>query len=256
MAPGTILQLMYLRSRLKRWPSDYKSFLEVGSGIGVLSQVFLDAGYSGRGFDLNQTANKVNALRNAKAISEGRYRVECCDFMECGSVEPVDFIASSFVIEHLESHFIAEYFRKARSLLKPGGRILTIVPGDPWSWGIEDDIAGHVRRYDRKGLQMLADSHRMQILDLRGLTWPLSNILLPVSNFLVRRADIKLLDRSLHQRTIASGYRDITFKTKFPLWSKLLLNSWTLAPFHAMQLAGARSPRCLVLYCEMSVMAH
>jgi SAM-dependent methyltransferase len=247
---------MYIRSRLRQWPSGYQSFLEVGSGVGILSQVFLDAGYSGRGFDLNQKANKLNALRNANAVSEGRYRVECRDFMESGSIEPVDFIASSFVIEHLELDLVAEYFRKARSLLKPGGRILTIVPGDPRSWGVEDQVAGHVRRYDRKSLQMLADSHRMQILDLRGLTWPLSNMLLPVSNFLVRRAEIALLDHSLHHRTIASGYRDIKFKTTFPLWSKIFLNSWTLAPFHAMQLAGARSSRCLVLYCEMSVMAR
>lgn len=120
------------------------------------------------------------------------------------------------------------------------------------AWGIEDEIAGHVKRYTRDCFKKLAAAHGMQITDLAGLTWPLSNLLLPVSDFLVKRSESRLLGKSMEERTVASGHRDVQFKTNFPWWLKPLLNRITMLPWHVLQLMRRDSERALILYCEMT----
>ena len=80
----------------------------------------------------------------------------------------------------------------------------------------EDRIAGHLRRYTFAGVSALARSATLAIRNLRGLFHPLSNLLLPVFDFLVRAAETHQLNLTSHQRTIESGARDVPFKTKFP----------------------------------------
>jgi SAM-dependent methyltransferase len=252
MAPGSILQHMYVRSRVHQWPTNGRTFYEMGSGDGRLSAQLLNEGFTGRGFDLNETANAFNRQLNAEAISTGRYSVEDGSFIECEGLKPVDVVASMMVIEHLEAPLVDAYFRKARSLLKPSGRIVTLVPADMQAWGVEDEVAGHLKRYTRECFHELAKAHDMTIVDLAGLTWPLSNLLLPVSNYLVSRAEAPLLSKSMHERTVASGHREVQFKTTFPWWTRLLLNPVAMLPWHALQRLGRNSERSLVLYCEMT----
>jgi len=252
MAPGSILQQMYMRRRVRSWSLLNRTFYEVGSGDGQLSRLLLAEGFTGRGFDLNLTSNAFNRELNAKAISAGRYNVVNGSFFESEDLAEVGIIASAMVIEHLEAPLVDAYFHKARRLLKPDGRLVTLVPADMRAWGVEDEIAGHVKRYTRECFANLARAHRMKIVDLAGLTWPLSNLLLPVSNLLVRRAESSLLSKSLQERTVASGHREVRFKTTFPWWSRLLLNPVTMLPWHAMQSMGRNVDRSLVLYCEMT----
>ena len=252
MAPGTLLQQMHLRSRMRTWPSEGKTFYEMGSGDGMLSELLLQAGFTGRGFDLNTLANESNTVLNAAAIAEGRYAVENGSFIDREGLPPVDIIASCMVIEHLEAPLVEAYFTKAKSLLKRGGRIVTFVPANMKAWGVEDEVAGHVKRYTRPCFRDLAQAHDMEIQNLVGLTWPLSNLLLPLSNYLVRRSESALIGKSMEERTVASGHRNVKFKTTFPWWVKLLINPITLAPWYGLQCLGHHSDSALVLYCEMT----
>lgn len=237
---------------MRRWSSSGRTFWEMGSGDGYLSKLLLDQGFVGCGFDLNTQANAFNRTLNADAIAAGRYRVEDGSFIDREGLEKVDVIISSMVIEHLEAPLVAGYLRKAKSLLREHGRIITLVPAGMFAWGVEDEVAGHVKRYDRDCFDRLAAAHGLHIANLAGLTWPLSNLLLPASNFLVKRAESRLLDRSMHERTVASGHREVRFKTTFPWWMRLLLNRVTMLPWHGLQLLGKDSSRALILYCEMT----
>ena len=153
---------------------------------------------------------------------------------------------------HLEAPLVEAYFRKAKSLLREGGKLVTLVPAGMFAWGVEDDVAGHVKRYERDCFKALVTQHGLRIDDLAGLTWPLSNMLLPVSNFLVKRSESRLHDKSMLERTVASGHREVKFKTTFPWWTRLLLNRVTMLPWHGLQLLGKDSTRALILYCEMA----
>jgi hypothetical protein len=154
------------------------------------------------------------------------------------------------VLEHWTEEQVEAFLAKASGLLVPGGRLCVLVPGSPSHWGIEDDTAGHLRRYTFEALRALAHKTGLVIVDLRGLTYPLSNLVLSLSNLLVRRSESHKIALSAHERTIASGSRSVAYKTTFPGWLRLFVNEGTLYPFHVAQIFFRDNPASLVIYCE------
>jgi cyclopropane fatty-acyl-phospholipid synthase-like methyltransferase len=183
LAPGNILQLMHLKRRLQGFSG--KRFVEVGAGNGHISNYLLELGMRGRGLDLNESACHNNRTLNQGYIDEERYTVEHTDFMDARF--EADVIISSMVIEHLDQAGVDRYFEKCRDSLQPGGLVITFVPGDPGHWGIEDEIAGHQKRYTFRCFDDIARRHQLELRHQAGLTYPLSNWLFPLSNYLVRR---------------------------------------------------------------------
>lgn len=250
LPPGTILQRLHVRRRLKSMGFYGGSFYEVGSGQGELSNLLLEAGFVGTGFDLNPTACERNAKLNRRWLDSGAYRVRLEDFMNARDLAPADLIVTSMVLEHWPQDRVRSFFDLCPRLLTPRGRLVVLVPGSPDDWGIEDEIAGHLRRYTRESLGHEALAAGLIIHDLRGLTYPLSNLLLRLSNRLVRRSETHKLALSSEEQTIASGSRDVPYKTDFPGWIKLLVNEISLYPFHLAQSAAGKHPRSLVVYGE------
>jgi SAM-dependent methyltransferase len=245
--PGTILQRLYLRERLRAVPPG--RFVEIGIGTGGLSHELLRLGWRGEGWDLSEEAVARSAETNAGAVADGRYAVRRGDWLEETGGE-ADLVASSMVIEHLPDDREAQYFERCRDVLTELGRAVVVVPASPRHWGIEDEIAGHQRRYTRAGLAARFDELGFQVEHLAGLTFPVSNVLLPISNALVRRSEEHKRALSQEERTRQSGTRDVAFKTTFPRALGLVLNERALYPLHLAQKAARGSDRALVLYAE------
>lgn len=252
LPPGTILQLLYLRERL----ADIKPgfFIEIGPGSGEISNLLLELGWGGVAYDFEPRT--VDRLRDrfSGQISEGRFDVRNEDFFQVNAdlFNGIDLIISCMVLEHLNGELEKQFMQHCSELLNEGGLMIGLVPASPAHWGIEDEIAGHCRRYTRESLHELAGSNGWNIRHCVGLTYPLSNILLPVSNFLVWRAEKFKLEMSEIEKTKASGIRDVPYKTTFPKFLSVLLNEYVLLPLHWIQKAFANSKSSLVLYFEVS----
>lgn len=248
VAPGHVLQSLYVKERLRR--RRLRTFVEVGAGNGSLSRDLLKLGLTGIGFDLNADACAHNRELNAKAVASGRYAVRCENFL-AAPVQPVDLIISSMVVEHLTATEIHAYFSRCRELLSPGGVSVCIAPASPRHWGIEDDIAGHQRRYTRGAFDEIAREHGLRVAHIAGLTYPLSNLLLGLSNRLVRRSESWKLKIDAQARTVASGDRHVRGKTEFPDFVRFFVNEVTLYPLHLVQRLFTTHPDALVLYVEL-----
>ena len=157
---------------------------------------------------------------------------------------------SCMVMEHLEDDAQNAIMKMSADCLKKGGVMIGLVPSSPAHWGIEDDIAGHCRRYTRNSIETLVSVNGWKLLHIAGLTFPISNLLLPVSNFLVNKSEGSKLDLSPLDRTKQSGRRQVKFKTYFPAILGLLLNEFTLFPMYILQKLFVKSERALVLYFE------
>jgi cyclopropane fatty-acyl-phospholipid synthase-like methyltransferase len=178
---------MYLKRRLKvlKERHHFNSFIELGSGDGAISNILLNAGMTGAGFDLNEEACAVNKNINNKFLEHKRYEVINKNFFESSRRE-VDLIISSHVIEHLPSEELSEFFTKSFAMLKRGGRIISLVPSGMEFWGVEDDSAGHFRMFEYNDFKQLASKSGLKVSHMRGLTYPVSNILLSLSNYLIK----------------------------------------------------------------------
>lgn len=246
--PGEILQHLYLEERLRRLAPG--TFLEMGPGRGAISALLLDRGWRGIGCELGQESAARLSIRFHQEIADARYQVIQQSWLEVSQPQPVDLVISCMVMEHLDHHMELAFMRHAAAALRPGGRMIGFVPAAPRYWGIEDEIAGHYRRYTRTALLALMARAGWTLDHVRGLTFPLSNLLLPLSNYLVRRAEQQLLALPMQQRTVHSGSRMVRGKTHFPVVFRSLLNPVVMRPLHWLQKLCGGSEKALVLYFE------
>jgi SAM-dependent methyltransferase len=251
LPPGTILQQMYFKERLRRLRPG--SFVDVGAGQGIVSRALLELGWSGSAYDLNSESLAIAAQINRRAVSEGRYRLVEGDWLDDAHAEPVDLIVSSMVVEHLADADESRYFERCRSMLRQGGTGVLFVPGSPPHWGIEDEIAGHYRRYTIESMRRRIEGCALEVRHLVGLTFPVSNVLHPLSQLLVRRAERNKLALTVAERTRLSGNRAVPFKTTFPALLRVVLNDVVMYPFHVLQKLSAGNDRSLVVYAEFTV---
>ena len=252
LPPGTLLQLMYLDERLKNIPPG--RFIEVGPGSGEITKRLLKAGWSGTVYDLSAKTLDGIKQRFASEIADDRLILILGDYLNASSAEGAraDLIISCMVMEHLDDESERKFMELSAMRLNFGGRMIGLIPSSPRHWGIEDDIAGHYRRYSRESLLSLLHATRWSLSHVAGLTFPISNLLLPLSNLLVRRHEASKLELSSLERTKQSGRRNVRFKTHFPAYWKLLLNDRTMLLLYWIQNMFTNSNNVLVLYFEAS----
>jgi len=248
LPPGTILQHLYLKERLNLIKPGH--FLEVGCGKGFISKILLDLGWTGMGCDINPNSLQYCERLNAHAIQKGRYQILNQNFLKITNLPKFDLIISCMVLEHLNDDEESAYFRTARTILDHKGRVILLVPSCPEYWGCEDEIAGHYRRYKFADIRQKLSYFDFTIKDLAGLTYPISNILYPISELLVSRSESKLKSQTMLARTEKSGNRNVFLKTNFPIIFKLLLNSFSMYPFHLLQKCFKNNNKSLVIYAE------
>ena len=229
------------------------TFIEVGAGNGNISNILLQAGLDGIGFDLNDSACAINSRKNEFYIEKKKYSVRNSDFLAYDGPS-VDIVISSHVMEHLPDDAVDLFFKKACSVLKDGGFIISLVPSGMKYWGIEDDTAGHFRRYEYRDFETLSERYGLKIMNLAGLTYPLSNMLLGLSNFLLTKTESWKTGISMEERTLlsSSGVKQVKFKTYFPSYFRFFLNEATMYPFFLVQLLTTRNRNCMILYSELA----
>lgn len=239
---------MYLRRRLKaRAPG---RFVEVGAGTGDLSHMLLGLGWTGVAYEFGASAADQARRLNAVAIASGAFELRQSDWLAEPEPPQVDLFVSAMVLEHLSEPDVQRFLEQAAASLDPRGLGVVFVPASPSHWGIEDEIAGHKRRYTRESLSATLREAGFSVKHLAGLTYPLSNLLLPVSNRQVEKWESDRTPLDDRARTVASGSRVVPWKTRFPAPARLILNEVALAPLYALQLLTRGSPSALVLYAE------
>ncbi|WP_431323476.1 class I SAM-dependent methyltransferase [Rhizobium sp. YTU87027] len=248
LPPGTILQLMYVAERLDRLKPG--CFIEIGAGNGEITHLLLSRGWSGMIYEFDvQTAERLEQ-RFSNEIAAGRLALFNADYIN-SEIKDVDLVISSMVMEHLSDEDEALYMLKSlANLKKRDGTLIGIVPAGPHYWGIEDDIAGHFRRYTPERIDTITRLHGWSLQHVQGLTFPVSNLLLPFSNYLVSTQEGAKVKLSKLEQTKESGRRKVKFKTTFPSFFSLILNRRTMYPLHVLQKTLGPRNRSLVLYFE------
>ncbi|MEL6672628.1 MAG: methyltransferase domain-containing protein [Bacteroidota bacterium] len=140
--------------------------LEVGSGIGNISQFFLDEGYEICLSDIRENycgylEEKFSGQKNLLDIVKldlvhPEFEREYAD-----QLGQYDNVYALNVIEHIEDDVLA--MKNCRKLLRPGGRIIILVPAYQSLYNQFDKALFHFRRYTKSTMAKVFDASGFEI---------------------------------------------------------------------------------------------
>lgn len=121
--------------------------------------------------DSSDTA--LTLAKNALPASAQRYQI---DLMNLGWGDQWDCAFLLDVIEHLPDD--TEAMRQAAQALKPGGYLFITTPALKQFWSYNDELASHLRRYNRNDYRDLAACTGLELCDARYFMFFLSPLYL------------------------------------------------------------------------------
>lgn len=233
LPPGNILINHEIEKYLKKLRPNRS--LEIGSGNGQFTNILIKHSAHVTCIDFNKNANDQNKLKNFESLKKGKLIFIDADFLNYNFEEKnYDLIISQFVIEHLTVSEANKFVKKCHSMLSDYGSLILLVPANMKYFSLEDEIYGHLRRYSYKSFSKIFKELEIKNFYIRGLTFPLSNLLFPLSKFIVKKNHN---DEGLsnEEKTQKSGTRDEYLKAKFPKFFIIFLNKYFLYIFIILQ---------------------
>jgi SAM-dependent methyltransferase len=182
--------------------------LEVGCGTGHNLAMLSRFGRV-EATELNAGARKLAGKRLGRPV-----RAAALPDLSMFPQASFDLVALLDVLEHIPDDQAA--LQAIISVLKPGGKLLVTVPGNPWMWSAHDVAHHHHRRYRKRQLRRIAESCGFTV----DLLSPFNTLLFPaiaaarVAGMLTKRESA---DDSMPPKPI-----NATLKTIFALESSLV----------------------------------
>ena len=251
--PGTILGAHALvdlvKKRSKKKP---KRFVDIGCGRGTYSAKLIEwCGTTGVGLEPSEPARVDCREFMAPYMDNKRFSV-CSDSLECHhSDEKYDLGVCWCVIEHIEDEI--PFLQKCKTLIEPGGQFYVAVPARMDLWGIEDETAGHYRRYTRSSLKAVLEKAGFEDVEVISANVPVSNVLMKLSNYFVGKHETHKKSLSKDKQTETSGVRKIKWKTIYPAWIKVFLNDKTMYPLRILQRLFYNTDRGTIIIAAATV---
>lgn len=122
---------------------------------------------------------------------------------ELDPAHPADLLCAFEVLEHIEDDSAA--LRDWVQHLRPGGRVVVSVPGEPDRFGPWDEKVGHYRRYSAEQLADLFADAGLRTIGVPYYGYPFGYALETARNLLAKRQEAQLRDVPMDQRTESSG---------------------------------------------------
>jgi SAM-dependent methyltransferase len=169
-----ILQAVRRAKRFNRWVfSQFKNWLgdevmEAGCGIGNLTEMVLS---KRRLVCIDNERFYIERLRQSYGhMTNVTFRE--ADLTVPEQIERIaenglfDSVLALNVLEHIEDE--VGVLRSLRNILKPGGRVILLVPNDPALYSKVDKALGHYRRYSLDSLTRCMEEAGFRVAECRG----------------------------------------------------------------------------------------
>jgi len=157
-----------LLKKLIKDAGTHTEFIEIGCGEGHNLHVLSRMGLEGTGIDFSDEAirlAKKRKMKNVSLVRSNLYDVK---------IKNKDLVLLLFVLEHIEDDKRA--LEKINSVLKLGGHLIISVPAHSKSYSFQDRLAGHYRRYDKKGIVRKLNNAGFRVRKHLSFGFPVSNI--------------------------------------------------------------------------------
>jgi len=169
--------------------------LDVGGGNGFVSLEIKNNCY-----EIALLEPGISGILNAK--KRGLKKLICANFNEIDLYpNSIPAIGTFDVLEHIQNDY--EFLNKIYKCLISGGKLYVTVPAYNFLWSVEDNIAGHYRRYNLYQLESIVKKIGLEI---EYFTYIFS--ILPIPIFLFRTLPTKLnLQKKETQKGTKNGHK-------------------------------------------------
>lgn len=176
-APRYLSRLALVQDMLDEIPGPAESFLEIGPGMGDLSQYLLTRFPEANGTLIEFSEEGAKLLRQ-RFSGNPRISVIELDIRDMPAAATFDLIVACEVLEHIEND--TEVLGQIAQRLTATGRFLFSVPAYMSKWHRGDVFAGHFRRYEREEVRRKFADAGMSLDYLWMFGFPICNLLFPI----------------------------------------------------------------------------
>lgn len=198
------------------------TFLEIGIGSGDLILEMAKRNYTGLGVDVSDDA--IEMVQKKLKDESYNIRIKKIDLFDID--EKFDTVIMLEVIEHINDDEKA--LKKVYSILNKNGSLIISAPAHKRKWDINDEWAGHFRRYEKGELQLKLEKSGFKIIKLYNYGFPITNIANPIRNYLIKKENLP--EKNKKTNTEKSGI-DRGNQKKF----SFMINKFTMFPFLFLQ---------------------
>jgi SAM-dependent methyltransferase len=149
-----------------------KSFLEIGAGSLKLSLELLRFFHNGTLIDYNKNTNTL--FQGLPPSSRTRLNLIISDFLDYNFQDTFDCIVACEVLEHVPQHL--EFIQKMFQLLSKNGQLVLSVPARKKYWSLDDEVVGHIRRYEKEEIMELLHENKFTNIEIISYGFPFVNI--------------------------------------------------------------------------------
>lgn len=201
----------------------HRSVLEVGCGMGDLMAVLAKRGYTGMGIDLSEEAVAAARLR----VDSPSIVIERSDLKTIG--QRYRIVIASEVMEHCPDDL--GFLNELRQRLTADGYLVLTVPAHRDKWGANDELCGHLRRYERDELRGKLTEAGFDPRYIYSYGVPIYNLMKPLYDRAVSRQHVGSAEQ-VELTKMSSGMRLLPhLKHLFAA----CFNDVSMAPFYLLQ---------------------
>lgn len=163
-------------------------YLELGCGTGIFAYEFYRLGVEAFVYDLSEDI--LNTADNI--FNSDKERLHILHSLTAEKGESYDIVAAYSVLEHIEKDLeMLEYWSE---FLKPGGTFILSVPARMKHWTTVDDVAGHLRRYEKSNLLGLFQQAHLNVEKCISIGFPFEVIISKITSAFVWKKRLRELE--------------------------------------------------------------
>jgi len=225
--PRYLLRLNLLLSTFSSEILRANRVLEIGPGFGDLI-AYLNSIDPNKTIDAVEVSNDAYRLCSDRFLDNKNISVVHSKVEDFQMEKLYDLLLAFEVLEHIDED--VTFLKEMNSKMKDQGLILLSVPAYMKRWQTQDEVSGHVRRYEEGELISKLELSGFKVMKVLDYGFPLTSLMVPFRNVFYRKNAL-----SAQENTEKSGVENRLFSRRMTYFVAI-----SLFPFYCLQKVFSR----------------
>lgn len=202
---------LFRRYELVKLLESGNNFLEIGPGKLIFTKELLVKFKRGELIELNPEVKKY--FFNLETEQKRKLTLHVINFEKFKTNKKFDLIVACEVMEHVKED--KKFLKMIYKILNKNGSVIISVPSRMKYWGLDDELVGHYRRYEKINLIKIFQDANFEVEKIISYGFPFTNLLRIIRNKWFAVNSKKLNKLTKINQSKESGFPQYTDKASF-----------------------------------------